>query len=509
MTTPTTEPEPSPVESFHDKVARLHELADVLPDQVRLWVQRHPRNLMIYCGWEPYWFHDEGFDQFIGHASSLWLAPRGSGKSTVAVFFAAWLGISDPDHWDEEIGELFPGAPRDIGPWNIRIALTSNSHPKACALLWQLKSILTSREIAKLFGPLAGGRWKDHEADTRLRESNLREATYTALGLGSKVTGGHYDFVLADDWVTLDNARTELQRSRIADFWGFTVKETIEPWGRAAVAGTRYHPKDWYGTIAGWAKKEAARWSVLRQPAIMHTADGQPYSYWPQAYTLDKFDEIREEIGSIAFATQYQNTVDLMLGDFFEAEWLEKHAAWGELPKSTRESARTGLGLDFAFKGGPEHNWSVFSVIHHAPPKRFHIERVLRGKWTKDGLVRRAEFLVKLYKPVSFTIEAANGSEFLIQDMRKSRKIPRRIVKAMPPRISKTARADKVRSLFEREYVWFDPPSKANQLQIAIDELLGFTGEKDGQDDCVDSIVWNLIGLTRGRGRVRRAGVHR
>lgn len=504
--------------SFHDRVAELRQLAEVRPDQVRVWLQRHPRNLMIYCGWEPQWFHDEGFEHFLANPRTLWLAPRGSGKSTVAVFLAAWLGIAQPEQWDRPY--LFEHAPRRIDPTNIRIALTSNSHPKACALLWQVKAIITSREIARLFGHLEGTRWKDEQADTRLRRSNLREPTYQALGLGSKVTGGHYDVVIADDWVTLDNARTELQRERIADFWAFTVKGTCEPWARVGVYGTRYHPKDFYGRIFRWASGDeeeargagprvASKWAVLRHPAITYLDDGTRISYWPEYFPLDYLDETRDEIGSIAFATQYQNEVEGMLGDFFEASWLEHHRPWADVPADKREYALTCIALDPAFKGGPRNDWSVFSVVHFMRPKTFHVERIRRGRWTKHQLVEQATALHREHKPGRWAIEAIQGAEWLIQDLKKSA-IPRGIIKAMPPRINKVGRADKVRALFETGCVWFDPPNAENQLQVAIDELLGFTGEKNGpSDDCVDSIVWNLIALSRGRSRLRATGVNR
>ena len=87
--------------------------------------------------------------------------------------------------------------------------------------------------------------------------------------------------------------------------------------------------------------------------------------------------------------------------------------------------------------------------------------------------------------------------------------IPRGIIKAMPPRINKLGRAEKARTLFEIGAVWFDPPTPENQLQLVIDELLAFTGERGGQDDCVDSLVWLIIALSRGRARLRMRGVHR
>ncbi len=499
---------------------------------------------MQLTGWGVDRHHMDGFNLFLTNPRSLWLAPRGSGKSTVAVFIAAWLAIADlhskhpsneseaeHDRWLDRRAIyqlLFGDAPRKIDPRNIRVALTSSSHPNAKRLLWQVKHLLQMPVVSKCLNYQVHDdkrdklkRWTDEMADSGYRDSTLREPTWTALGLGSKVAGGHYDVVIGDDWVTLDNARTRVQREHVADFWRFTVKGTCEPWARVGIYGTRYNPADWYGEIDSWVKKtgDEGKWSLLRHPAVIHMPDGGRRSYWPAVFSLEQLDEIREEIGSAAFGSQYMNETAAMEGDFFEREWLENHSTWANQPKEVKESARTGIALDMAFKGGPKHDWSVFTLGHmNAPSKlhphgRFHLEKARRGQWTKEQLIHQGERLYLEAKdagntPTVFAIEAAPGAEFLIQDFKKSKVIPRGIIKAMPPRINKLARAEKTRTLYEIGVAWCDPPCAANQLQIVIDEMLAFTGERGGQDDCVDSLVWLIIALSRSRTRLRRKGIH-
>ena len=488
----------------------------------------------------------EGFNSYLLNPRSLWLAPRGSGKSTVVVFLAAWLAIADLhsrhptlDTEDEEerwlnrraIYELLFGtAPRHIDARNIRIALTSSSQPNAKRLLWQVKHILQMPMVTKCLGFRVRDprrdrdkRWTEEIADSGYRETTLREATWTALGMGSKIAGGHYDISFGDDWVTLDNSRTKTQREHVSDFWKFTVKGTCEPWCRVGIAGTRYHPKDWYGEIAEWAEKgggEEGRWTVLRHPAIITDGSGARKSYWPSVFPLKKLDAIAQEIGSAAFNTQYQNKTDVLEGDFFQREWLEQHTPWASMPEDVRGAAVTGMALDMAFKGGPDHDWSVFTLGHMNRPSkrhphgRFHLEKARRGRWTKEQLIKQAEMLYLEAKregntPSVFAVEAAPGAEFLIQDLKRSRIIPRGIIKAMPPRISKLGRAEKARTLYEIGVAWFDPPDDKNNIQVVIDEMLAFTGERGGQDDCVDSLVWLIIALSRSRTRLRMKGIHR
>ena len=66
------------------------------------------------------------------------------------------------------------------------------------------------------------------------------------------------------------------------------------------------------------------------------------------------------------------------------------------------------------------------------------------------------------------------------------------------------------RTIWEIGAGYIDPPTTENQLQVVIDEHLAFTGERGNPDDCVDSTVWLIIALSRGRARLRRVkGVHR
>jgi phage terminase large subunit-like protein len=507
----------------------------------RLWLSQHPAHLMLLTGWGVERHHMEGFNHFLLNQRSLWLAPRGSGKSTVAVYLAAWLAIADlhsrhptnesaaeEARWQERqalYSLMFGSATRRVDSRNIRIALTSSSHPNAKRLLWQVKHLLLKDAVTRCLGTAVHdekrdrrARWTDEMADSGYRDSSLREPTWTALGLGSKVAGGHYDVVLGDDWVTLDNARTPVQREHVSDFWGFTVKGTCEPWARVGIYGTRYHPKDWYGQIVSWSEggsDSEGTWALLRHPAVIKLPNGGRRSYWPAVFSLEELDKIRAEIGGAAFGTQYQNETRVMEGGFFERQWLEQFVAWAELPRDVRAMARTGIALDMAFKGGPKNDWSVFTLGHMISPceqfkhGRFHLEKARRGKWTKRELIKQGEALYLEAKkagcaPMVFAIEAAPGVEFLVQDFKQSDVIPRGIVKAMPPRINKMARAEKARTLFEIGVGWFDPPTALNQIQEVIDEMLSFTGDRTNVDDCVDSLVWLIIDLLRGRTRLRR-----
>lgn len=491
------------------RIELFDQLANAEPDGMREWVQRHPRNLMLYAGLNVEPFVDAGLRDCLDYQRTFWLAPRGSGKTTAYLFYSAWLGMSPPDVYVKAgIPYLFEGSPREIGPHNIRVALTTNSSDNAALGLYQVKCVFTDPRIERLFGkPLEGKRWKDQRADTVFRNVNIRETTYTALGLGSRITGGHYDAVLVDDWVTEENARTELQRSRLSSFWSMTVKPTHEPWARTFGAGTRYHPQDWYGaSVYPWVQKGI--WNHLRRTPALYTRNGKECSYWPGVFPVDILYSIREEIGEIAFATQYQNVVDVMLGDFFEHSWLEQFVNWDELPEDERANAHTVIALDPAIKAGTRNDYSVFVVLS-VIGKKAYVRRVVRGQWTDEQLKVRAVKLCQQYEPETLGIEVVAAMEWLADSMAKL-DLGNTRVRKLSPRASKgkdkVGRASHVRKWFEQLRVFLEVPTKANGIQRLVYECMAFptASNTPGMDDCVDALVWALYLTGRARGRIGR-----
>lgn len=488
-----------------EKQAVLDELALHEPELVKRWLMQHPRNLMVYDGLAVEDFHNDGLADLLEFKRTFWLAPRGSGKSTVLAYAAAWLCIADPAVYTEAgIPYLFEGAPRRIDPSNIRIAITTNSADKAIAICHQVRGILLSDRLALLFGDLAGRRWKDSVSDTKLRTANLREGSLNALGLGSKVTGGHYDVVIVDDWVTLDNARTETQRQRLADFWNFTVKSTCEPWCRVWGAGTRYHPADWYHTVKQWVDQGV--WSNIRRTPALHTGDdGVERSYWPSFISAEELYKYREEMGQIAFSTQYQNEVDLMRGSFFRPEHVENFAEWGQVSEADKRKARHFVSLDPAVGGGPRNDWSVFTVMSYVAPYAY-VRRVVRGQWMQRDLEQKVAELHREYNPEAFGIEVVTGFEWLIQTVKQDQ--PGVRVRALKPVQfrggDKLGRANQVRKFFEAGRVKFEPPDRFNGIERLHHEMMAFpeASSQPGMDDCVDSLVWALLLLNRPKSRL-------
>jgi len=227
---------------------------------------------------------------------------------------------------------------------------------------------------------------------------------------------------------------------------------------------------------------------------------------------VDVLLEIKEEIGEIAFATQYQNVVDIMQGEFFEQGWVENLAKWEELPEADRKQARTFIALDPAIKAGPRNDYSVFCIVS-VVKGQLYVRRIVRGQWTDEQLKARTAVLVKLYRPEVIGVEVVGGIEWLADALGRMDLGECRVKKLRPTQHrgkDKVGRASHVRKYLEQGIVHLEEPTKDNGVGRLIYEMMAFPSSSNvpGMDDCVDAFVWALILASRGGGRGRTYRLH-
>jgi phage terminase large subunit-like protein len=81
------------------------------------------------------------------------------------------------------------------------------------------------------------------------KAANIRDFTVRAVGLGTRNTGKHCDYLVFDDLVIPENAYTETGREEVAR--GYAQLNSICTMdGVTKAVGTRYHPSDLYNTMS-------------------------------------------------------------------------------------------------------------------------------------------------------------------------------------------------------------------------------------------------------------------
>lgn len=232
--------------------------------------------------------------------STLDLAPRGFGKSTVGdVDYCITRILRDP---------------------NIRIMIGSKTQTQAEAFLKEVRTHFEQNEdLIRIFGDWKTSKdnvWNDREFTVNKRSIIKKEATLTALGASGAVISKHFDVIIGDDLVGLENARTEKQRSNLKEWFYSSLFPTLEPDGEIHILGTRYNPLDLYEDLI-----KSKDYVVNTQRAI-RVVNGKKVSLWEEKFSLERLEAILKQSGKIIFNMQYQNDTELAKGKIFKAQYF-------------------------------------------------------------------------------------------------------------------------------------------------------------------------------------------
>lgn len=207
--------------------------------------------------------------------STLDLAPRGFGKSTVGdVDYCITRILRDP---------------------NIRIMIGSKTQTQAEAFLKEVRTHFEQNEdLIRIFGDWKTSKdnvWNDREFTVNKRSIIKKEATLTALGASGAVISKHFDVIIGDDLVGLENARTEKQRSNLKEWFYSSLFPTLEPDGEIHILGTRYNPLDLYEDLI-----KSKDYVVNTQRAI-RVVNGKKVSLWEEKFSLERLEAILKQSG--------------------------------------------------------------------------------------------------------------------------------------------------------------------------------------------------------------------
>lgn len=245
--------------------------------------------------------HKSIISNISGSKSTLDLAPRGFGKSTVGdVDYCITKILRDPD---------------------IRIMIGSKTQTQAQAFLKEVRTHFEQNEdLIRIFGDWKTSKdniWNDREFTVNKRKVIKKEATLTALGASGAVISKHFDIIIGDDLVGLENARTEKQRANLKEWFYSSLFPTLEPDGEIHILGTRYNPLDLYEDLI-----KSKSYVVNIQQAI-RTVGGKKVSLWESKFTLERLEQIQRDSGKVIFNMQYQNDTELAKGKIFKSKYFK------------------------------------------------------------------------------------------------------------------------------------------------------------------------------------------
>ena len=411
------------------------------------------------------------------------LCPRGHGKSKMAQGLVAWLAVNNPD---------------------IRIIICSDTDTKARLFLTTIKNILEySPVIKEHYGNVVGNPWTESAITVAGRTKIQTEPTILAVGSGSgKVTGMHSDIILLDDIESFDSARSELQRSRLQDWYKTTLSPVLMSHGKTIVCGTRYHFADFYSML-----DDEFSFDKLILPAI--SKDGKALCEWlvPLNSKYNKegkllvkgLSTIKAELGSVIYALQYMNDTSLLSAGtifryedfrFYERFIFDDNKVYAERLDGTKELIkRIVIGIDLAISEKQTADYTAMVVAGKSEKGNIYVLSYINQRLTFNKQLHLIESLVEKWTPNEVAIEKVAYQEALIDELKRRGGLK---IMAITPTRDKVARAYLVSGLVESNLVHF----KQKGMSDVTDNLTIFP---DGtHDDIADAFVYTMGRLRVG-----------
>jgi predicted phage terminase large subunit-like protein len=314
---------------------------------------------------------------------------------------------------------------------------------------------------------------------TSMRRFNTTAGgSYYAVGRGGSITGRGADLLLIDDPLKgRDEAQSEIIRRGLKEWYASVAYTRLQPGAAIVLIQTRWHEDD----LAGWLLREQAdeHWDLVSLPAIAEADDGfrrEGKALWPQKFPLEALEQIRQAIGSAAWASLYQQRPAAAEGAIFKRGWWQYFTT---IPTS----GRIVQSWDSAFKAKSSNDFSVCTTWISNQQGNYLVS-LWKDRVEFPELKKQVAAQAAAWRPHAILIEDCASGQSLIQELRTT-SLPILPVKADSDKVS---RASAVTAIIEAGRVFL--LQEAGWLTDFVDETASFPN--GAHDDQVDSLTQAL-----------------
>jgi predicted phage terminase large subunit-like protein len=371
----------------------------------------------------------------------------------------------------------------------LKIICVSYSSDLAAKHSSDFRAVVNSDWYKRIFPAMKISPAKNTEFETMTTKRGYRFAT----SVGATLTGRGGDIIILDDAMSPKQAASESMRTGVIRWYQTTLlsRRNSKADGVIIHVAQRLHTDDLVGHVL-----EQGGWNHLNIPAIADEYERIPlssgkYHHRKPGDVLDAvrepqhiLDEIKAEMGTSEFSSQYLQQPIPREGNIIKREWLRDYDF---LPLHLATD-RMVISWDTAMKVSGNSDYSV-ATVWLIQKDVYYLVEVKRGRYDFPELKRIAKELKAKYRNAAILIEDKGSGTSLIQELRKEH-IP---VIAVIPDGDKDSRLYSCQPEFESGAVLF--PKEAPGISELIDELLGFPSAR--HDDQVDSlsqaIRWNKL----------------
>jgi len=213
-----------------------------------------------------------------------------------------------------------------------------------------------------------------------------------AAGVGGPITGHGARLAIIDDPIkNWEEAQSDAHRHSVWQWWRTTFRPRVWEDGAIVLIMTRWHTDDLAARIL---EQNEGEWLVLRFPAVAdETPDplgrsiGEPLC--PGRFSLDALDKTKRDIGSYAWAAEYQGRPKPIEGSLAKRQWFP---IVGAVPQPVEDRVRA---WDFAAtekksaKSDPDYTVGTLMALSGGAYYVEHVIRERAGPGEVEALVKR------------------------------------------------------------------------------------------------------------------------
>ena len=222
--------------------------------------------------------HGEWIKHFYQYAKfGVLQAHRGSYKTTCGIVAMTLLFLCNPE---------------------MRLLIVRKKDTLASAILLSIQKHFETNDILRLYKfsrwnitSAKTGIWSSERTNFSFKKTVTLETSMTAAGVGASITGAHFDYIWADDIVTIEDRYSPAAREWAKAYFR-ELNNLIDPLGQTRLSGTPWHEEDVFSTIDE-SYFEGRRFPVGTVPMpedefaeIMARKARLPYAEWCCNYEL-------------------------------------------------------------------------------------------------------------------------------------------------------------------------------------------------------------------------------
>jgi predicted phage terminase large subunit-like protein len=370
-----------------------------------------------------------------------------------------------------------------------KIIAASYSERLAVNLANDCRTIIKSERYRRVFRDTRLNRNKDTETEIRTTRGGFRLTT----SHGGTVTGRGGDILIVDDPMKAEDAYSDATREGVNRWFRTTLMSRLDNkrYGAVIVVMQRLHPEDLVGELlaqGGWIHLNLAAIADTEQHVPLRA--GQAHIRLPgdvldpSREPLEVLEAIKQQIGSMTFAAQYQQAPAPIEGNIVKRAWLRFYDA----PPVVSPYDRILVSWDTASSISQGADYSACVVLLVRGETVFVID-VIRRRLEYPDLKRAVLEQYRRWRKITghctLLIENADAGRSLLQDLDRDHVHAVKLKPDGDKRMRMIAQTAVIESGALRL------PSRAPWLDEFLKELLSFPGSKN--DDQVDALSQALL----------------